>query len=273
MELHLEHFARGLSAGCQPYTAGAGTLEPTDGGLRLTISHATAHTYSDAQLDDYRALPRRRFPWRPPLRLTVHARFSHLSADQEGATGPYLRGTAGFGFWNDPFMMTGTRPPTLPRAVWFFYGSPPSNLKLDSETPGSGWKAATLDACRPVTLPLAIAAPLLVPLMNAPGLYRRIWPVLQRALGIRERLITAPMTEWHTYQLDWETERATFRLDGAPILEDAPTPRGPLGFVLWLDNQTMVATPWGRLRWGLLPVPGPQWIEVDRLEINPLAPP
>jgi hypothetical protein len=40
---------------------------------------------------------------------------------------------------------------------------------------------------------------------------------------------------------------------------------------MWLDNQYMVVTPQGRLGWGLLDVPGSQWMAVDHLEIE--APP
>jgi hypothetical protein len=39
---------------------------------------------------------------------------------------------------------------------------------------------------------------------------------------------------------------------------------------MWQDNQYLVLTPWGRIKWGLLDVPGCQWMEVDRLEISPL---
>jgi len=52
------------------------------------------------------------------------------------------------------------------------------------------------------------------------------------------------------------------------VLEDAPSPRGPLGFVMWPDNQYMVVKPWGRFGWGLLKAPGRQWLEVDRLVIK-----
>jgi hypothetical protein len=55
--------------------------------------------------------------------MTVRACFSHPAGT--------LRGTAGFGFWNDPFLMTGARLPALPRAIWFFYASAPSEMKLD----------------------------------------------------------------------------------------------------------------------------------------------
>jgi hypothetical protein len=262
----------------QRYVVGNGALEPTGSTLRLVTAGAISRKYSDAQIDDYQGLPRRRFPWRPPLRLTVRARFSHPAGD--GSAGPVLseaeglttglQGTAGFGFWNDPFLMTGARMPTLPRAIWFFYGSPPSNMKLDLRTPGYGWKAATIDALRPAALLLAPLAPLVVLLMNLRPLYRALWPPIQRTLDVREATVEVDMTEWHTYVLEWETRWARFSVDGEPVLEDAPSPRGPLGFVMWLDNQYMVATPWGRLGWGLLDVPGRQWMEVDRLAIEPL---
>ncbi len=244
----------------QQFLAGNGALEPTGSTLRFVTVDATFRKYSDAQIDDYQGLPRRRFPWRPPLRLTVHARFSHPAGK--------LQGTAGFGFWNDPFLMTGTRIPALPRAIWFFYGSPPSNMKLDAQTPGHGWKAATIDALRPVALLLAPIAPLAVLLMNARPLYRALWPPIQRALNVREATVEADMTGWHTYTVEWGIERARFSVDGEAVMENAPAPRGPLGFVMWLDNQYMVATPQGRLGWGLLDAPGRQWMEVDRLAIE-----
>jgi len=192
--------------------------------------------------------------------MTVRARFSHPAGT--------LRGTAGFGFWNDPFLMTGARPPALPRAVWFFYASPPSEMKLDLETPGWGWKVATIDAQRPEAFPWALLAPGVVPLMNLRSVYRRLWPSVQRALRIREAWIPVEMTGWHTYVLVWGKREARFEVDGEVILRDAPSPRGPLGFVMWMDNQYMVATPWGRIAWGLLDVPDCQWMEVEALEIE-----
>jgi hypothetical protein len=39
--------------------------------------------------------------------------------------------------------------------------------------------------------------------------------------------------------------------------------------VMWMDSQYLVATPWGKLRWGLLDVPGEQWLEVSHLDIVP----
>ncbi len=243
------------------HVKGQGSLERSDATLCLVNADTSSSHYTNAQLDDYQGLPRRRFLWRPPLALTVRARFSHSKGE--------LRGTAGFGFWNDPFLMTDRRVPTLPRAIWFFYGSPPSDMKLDLNTSGQGWKAATVDALRPIALllvPLALPAALL---MNLRPLYHALWPPIQRALNVREALVDVPMTEWHTYVIAWGEERSTFTVDGQTVLGDAPSPWGPLGFVMWLDNQYMIVKPWGRFGWGLLEAPGLQWLEVDHLAIDP----
>jgi hypothetical protein len=249
------------------HVIGTGSLEATATALHFVLRDASSDGYSNAQIDDYQGLPRRCFVWHPPLKLMVRARFS-APADQ-------LQGTAGFGFWNDPFLMTEKRLPTLPRAAWFFYASSASNMKLDLDTPGYGWKAATLDAMNSAALAWAPFAPLAIPLMNIRPIYRTLWPSIQRTLKVREAAISVDMTRWHTYVLEWGPARARFGLateegiPASPIL-DAPSPRGPLGFVMWLDNQYLVATPWGRLRWGLLSAPGRQWMEVAAISIEPL---
>jgi len=251
----------------QQIRAGSGLLEPTGNTLRFLLPGATRGTYTNAQIDDYQGRPRRSFRWRPPLRMRVRARFSH-SSDQ-------VRGTAGFGFWNDPFLMTEPRMPTLPRSVWFFHASQPSNIKLDLEVPGWGWKAAVIDAQRPAALPLALAALPAMLAMNIPAVYRRMWPSFQRAIRVSEALLKVDATAWQTYVLEWGIGLTRFGLVDAEgvwhqVLE-APSPQGPLGFVMWMDNQYLVATPWGRIRWGTLDVPDRQWLEVDSLSIEPLA--
>jgi hypothetical protein len=256
-----EDFTPQPSGAWKRHVVGDATLEATGHTLLFINKRTSTHRYTDAQIDDYQGLPRGRFRWRPPLRMTVRARFSHGVGE--------LSGTAGFGFWNDPFLMTGKRMPALPRVVWFFYASPPSNMKLDLETAGHGWKAATLDAKRLSFVLLAPTAPVAVPLMNIRPLYRRLWPVAQAALGVSEATVPAPMTDWHSYAIEWESRRLRFSVDGELMLKSQSSPGGPLGFVMWLDNQYAVVTPWGRLGYGLLQSPGRQWMEVDTLSIEP----
>ena len=195
---------------------------PTAAGICLLNGAAGDRAYTNAQLDDYHGLARRDYPWRPPLRLHVRARFSH-GADR-------LRGTAGFGFWNDPFMMSTSRPPTLPQALWFFFASPPSDMALAKGVPGRGWKAATIDARRAAFLALAPTAPVGVLLMHSPWLYARLWPIAQKALGVNEARLEHEMTAWHDYVIDWQTNAVDFFVDDVKVLQAAPAPGGPLGW-------------------------------------------
>jgi len=260
MESVRDDFAAEMSPCWNRHVTGGGSLQRSDGTLLFVNTNTQSDEYTNAQIDDYQGLRRSRFPWRPPTTLTVRARFS----DPDGR----LRGTAGFGFWNDPFMMTGRRVPTLPRAIWFFYASPPSDMKLDEEAPGCGWKAATIDASGPAALGLALVALPAALAMNAPSLYRLLWPPIQDVLNIDERVLDRPMTAWRTYRIEWGIQRSRFLVDGDLVLENAPSPPGPLGFVMWLDNQFMVVKPWGRFRWGFIETADRQWLEVTEVVIQ-----
>jgi hypothetical protein len=253
--MHIETLAQAAPP-WQHYLAGAGRLELVEGALRLTTVGATRAAYSDAQLDDYQRGARAPLIRRPPLRLYVRARFSHETGG--------LRGTAGFGFWNYPI----TWPPAPPRALWFFHGSPPGDLPLALGVPGVGWKAATVDTGRPRALALLPLAPVAVPLMWSPPLYRGLWPPIQRAVGVAEALVRTPMAAWHDYVIEWGERTSRFLVDGRIVLDEAPSPRGPLCLVAWIDNQYLVATPQGRLAWGLLDAPAPQWLEIAALMIE-----
>jgi hypothetical protein len=261
-------FAQGILSYWQRHAVGRGLLDQTDETLRLANVDAAADVYTNAQIDDYHHLPRSQFPWRPPLRFSVRARFSHPGAHESGDSEP-LGGTAGFGFWNDPFLMSSLRVPALPRAIWFFYASPPSNMKLDLDTPGWGWKAATIDAMRLPFFLLAPTAPLALPLMWIPPIYRKLWPIVQRSMNVSEQRIDVAMRDWHIYGVDWGSHIARFSVDGRPILICDTPPPGPLGLVIWIDNQYMQVTPQGRIRHGLIGKSGRQWLELDWLAVEP----
>lgn len=253
-----DRWARRWSA----WIAGDARLEHEPGVLRCVLESASARQYSDAQITDYKGLPRRAYPWQPPLRLTVRAWASHAT--------DALRGTAGFGFWNQPFVPVLRDVPRLPRAVWFFFGSPPNNMALAKGVPGWGWKAAVLDASRLPFLLLAPFAPLGFLLMRIPALYRWLWPVGQWAVGASEAPLPVDLAEPHTYMLEWRRDIVRFTVDGAPVHTTPYAPRGPLGFIAWMDNQYAVVTPQGRFRFGYVAAPGMQWLALDTIHIEPL---
>ncbi|PJF48983.1 MAG: hypothetical protein D6709_08515 [Chloroflexi bacterium] len=228
--------------------------------LRLTIPPTTRAAYTDAQLDDYEhALPRR-FANRPPQRLRLHARFSHPA----GA----LKGTAGFGFWNHPFTRDGAvlEPPCN---VWFFYSSPESDIQIAPGAPGHGFKAASLRTPLPSVERQGASGGLARAMMAAGNLALRLPGVSALAMAAarlvvraREALLDLDMTEWHCYELDWLPDVAVFRVDGAEVLR-APSPRGPLGFVAWVDNYRAVAARDGQYAFAYVDVPEAQWLELE----------
>ncbi len=215
--------------------------------------------YANAQIDD--CVGRRKaYPWRPGTQLTLRARFSHEANE--------LVGTAGFGFWNAPFGDPTVPWPMLPQATWFFFGSPPNDLPLAQSEPGRGWFAATLDATTWRAISLIPLAPPVLLLNQFSSLRRKIWPWVQKKLQISFQPIAEPMTEWRDYQLNWRKIGCDFLVNGRLIHQTPFSPRGPLGFVCWMDNQYMVATANGRFRWGTLPIETSQWLEVENLKIE-----
>lgn len=248
----------------QLYEVGSGRVIGDNEVVRLSIDVGDGACYCNAQLDDYHAAGVLR--WRPPVEMRLRGRFS--------ADVTRMAGTAGFGFWNDPFAMTktggaqGWLPQVrLPQAVWFFFASPPSNMALAKGVPGFGWKAATIDAGTWLAKCLLPLAPLGMLACRMPWLYEKVWPLAQRGLKIDETLLSVSTDEWHEYRLIWGREVARFYVDGAEVFCSRFSPRGPLGFVLWVDNQMMIATPQGKLRGGVVSNP-PQWLEVDDLRIQ-----
>lgn len=243
---------------------GGGVVKETPSGSTRLIIPPISSGYANAQIDDYRRLPRGKFPWRPPLILSLKARASHLK--------PF--GTLGFGFWNDPFSFSfgqggATRKlPTAPKALWFFYGSYPHNLPLAPNVPGHGWKAASLDSIDLPTLFLAPLAACAFILSKFPILRGWIMRKALKQVNAYESLLAPLLNEWHSYSLTWLPEEATFEIDGEIVLRAPEVPSVPLGFVAWIDNQYAVATPEDGLHFGVLPLKESQWLEISDLKLK-----
>jgi hypothetical protein len=245
---------------------GAGAVTAAEGTVRMHFDAATAERYTDAEIHDYGR--DRRFAWRPPLRLTLRARASHPAAGPHSTVGDQgiLLGTAGFGFWNAPFMLA-QRVGRLPDAVWFFYASPPARMELVPGVPGWGWKAQVVHAHRWGTIAAGIPTLGAILAARLKGNARPAARWVQRLTGAHETLLPTDLTAWHSYQIDWLPDAATFFVDAQPVLRVPQPPRGPLGFVAWIDNQYAVVTPRGEFRSGILRT-GAQWLEIADLSIT-----
>lgn len=247
---------------------GGGLLTLVDSALRFTLPSARADRYSDAQIDDYSGIQRHRYPWRPPLRLSVRAHLSHPSLDAGFA------GTCGFGFWNYPFTLSASVV-RLPDCVWFFGYSPPSNVLLVPGQRGWGWKAEVIHAARwgaALNVPRTAAA---VGWARLTGHERSAAAAIERFSGTSSTILDGPghpdvdLRAWHEYGIEWRATSARFFVDGALVLDAPNPPTRPLGFVAWVDNQYAVATPRGSLRFGRLAA-GEQWMALDHLRIESL---
>lgn len=236
-----------------------------EGSLRLSMP-PKGRGYADAQIDDYHRLPRRRFRWRPPLRLSLRAR----------ASSPTPLGTLGFGFWNDPFSLSlgqggaARRLPASPRAIWFFYASPPNDFTFSAGLAGHGWRAMTLSGPRVPSLLLLPAAMGVVIFSRLPGVRRPLLRAALRSVRASEASLAASLGAWHEYVLEWHACEAIFTVDGQTVLVAPHPPPPPLGFVAWIDNQYAVASPKAGFGFGVLATSESQWLEIRDLSLEEL---
>jgi hypothetical protein len=228
----------------------------------MEIPKGPSGIYRLAQLDDYAGLSRRSFPWTPPFNLRLRGRAS---------TGK-IPGTWGFGLWNDPFgiaLIKGAevRLPTLPNTAWFFFASPPNYLSFQDDLPGRGQLAATFQS--PGKLPLGLIVRfLLLPLVIIRPISRWLRRSMNQYVHQETLGLDHDPTRWHTYEIGWQREGVIFRLDGQVLMETNVGPSGPLGLVIWVDNQYAYWEPNGGLGYGTLKNSEVCWIELDDLKIT-----
>jgi hypothetical protein len=243
-------------------TANASVEEIESRHWRLSIPAGPAGVYRLAQFDDYRDLKRSDFPGKPPITVQLQARCS----------APDLPGTWGFGLWNDPFSLKlglggGVRKfPALPQAAWFFFASPPNYLSFRDDLPAVGALAATFSSRRVSPLLLGLGAPVFPVLILRPvaRLFRKLARSFIKQSAV---LLEQDPTRWHDYEILWRNDRVKFSVDNQVALNTPTTPNGPLGLVVWIDNQYAALPPDGKLGWGSLENEA-NWIEVRSLEIR-----
>jgi hypothetical protein len=249
-------------------TLGAKTTA-VEHGWDFEIPAGAAGSYRLAQLDDYATLPRNRFTLNAPTTLSLRCRVSAAN----------LPGTWGFGFWNDPFSIslglqgTAQRLPTLPNAGWFFHASTENHLSFTPQAagqttppPGNSFLAQTFSAPR---LPAAVRAPgmFATPLLLARPTSRWIRAVCGKIIREEAKGLEVDVTQWHAYRLRWSPDRVEFNVDGENVFATTVSPQGPLGLVIWIDNQFMAWKPDGSLRMGTLANPNAK-MEIRELKVN-----
>jgi len=248
-------------------TPGATAAQDSFGTWRLEIPAGQQGTYRLAQLDDYSKVGRAALPWDPPCSFSLQARAG--SAD----TTP---GTWGFGFWNDPFSLSlgaegGSRHlPALPNTAWFFFASPPNYLSFRDDLPAHGGLAATFRSPRWPSIALLAPAGLLLPLAVIPASARLVRAAARKVIHQDAVQLSIRQADWHSYQIEWHEDEASFSIDGDTVLRTPVSPHGPLGLVLWIDNQYAALPPGGRLRYGSLENPDSAWIEIRQIAITTL---
>lgn len=237
--------------------------QQTEVGWHLHLPAGNTPLYRYAQIDDYTPLPRRRFLWQAGSTLRLRAR---VSASE-------LPGTWGFGFWNDPFSFAlglggmGRRLPVLPNCAWFFYASPQNYLSFTDHFPGNGFLAQVFSAPRIPSFflfPALLGFPFLLIKPFSKWLRAKI---ARRYIAEESRLLPVEVTTWHDYCLWWDKTGTRFSIDGEIVFETSIRPQGPLGLVLWIDNQFAAWRPDGTFSAGFLPNP-PAWLEIIPLSAS-----
>lgn len=242
---------------------GGQVIRSGENGIRLVIPQTPIKTYSLAQLDNYLHLPRKKFPHRPNMKIQLDARI----------IGKDIKGTFGFGLWNDPFSF-GFGPagvtkflPVMPNAAWFFYASNPNYLSLRDDPPSSCFHAKTFTSPLIPSFLSILGAPL-VPFLLFPPTARCIRRLLRSVVKEEMEAISIEIRDWHTYCLFWQADWVVFGIDGTELFKTTVSPKGKLGLVIWIDNQFFRFDSDGQLSFGYLETNSEQIMEIKNLEIN-----
>jgi hypothetical protein len=251
-----DRFISGFHPRWVRFAIGHSDIERAPGIARLIVDGAVEGELSDAEIDDHRTAPRWDLHWSPPLAMTVRARFSHRAGE--------LEGTAGFGFWNDPFDWAGNVE-SPPNAIWFFYASPQSDMAFVRGLRGNGWRAAFLNGGRADRVTMAVGNAL----FRVPGMSKLIFAAAEMKMNAAEYLLDdIDMTRWHEYRLEWRRSEAVFFVDAQERFRSANPPTVPLGFVAWIDNNATTMGPGKDFSFTRISIPHRQWMELAFVRVE-----
>ncbi len=250
-----DRFEKGFDPAWVRFAIGYAGIEHEPGIGRLVVDGAVAGDLSDAEIDDHRTAPRWNLKWNPPLTMTIRARFSHPAGE--------LAGTAGFGFWNDPFDWVGNVE-SPPNALWFFYASPHSDMAFVRDVAGHGWKAGMLNGGKADRLTMAVGNFV----FKIPGMSKFVFALAETRMNAAEHVMSLDMTQWHEYILEWGIREAIFRVDGREVLRVKNPPRVPLGFVAWVDNNATSMGPGKDFDFKRIAINQRQWMELSCVRIE-----
>jgi hypothetical protein len=72
--------------------------------------------------------------------------------------------------------------------------------------------------------------------------------------------------DWHSYEIHWNKEEVFFYIDGEEQFS-TPAPSGPLGLVIWIDNQFMRIDPRAYMKHGNVTLDSSQQLEIKQFEL------
>jgi len=78
----------------------------------------------------------------------------------------------------------------------------------------------------------------------------------------------AGLATWQRYEIAWSKEQASFMVDGRTVLESKNPPNGPLGLVLWIDNQWAAFSVARGLHFGIVPNAPEGLLEIRDLRLS-----
>jgi hypothetical protein len=167
------------------------------------------------------------------------------------------------------------RIPAIPNAAWFFFASPPNYLSLRDDLPAQGPLAATFRSLSVSPLILGLALPI-IPLLFIPSTSRLLRKLARRWIHQDAKLLDFGSTtgrgentptNWHSFAIQWHLHEVSFLVDGLTVLTTSISPSGPMGLVIWIDNQYAALPPSGGLSFGTLANPESAWIEIADFEV------